>query len=143
MAKRVIDGATLSAIADATRNLTGATGVLTPEQITSQLQAEIDSGKVVVKTCTMRARASNAWKFLCIRNGSLVIMSDGDFESMDVEDRYIIRDVVCGSIAISNTPYSTAITVSGTGCQALYNVANASFFVGTCCTAAGETGYFN
>lgn len=54
MAKRVIDGATLSAIADATRNLTGATGVLTPEQITSQLQAEIDSGKVKLETCKVK-----------------------------------------------------------------------------------------
>lgn len=54
MAKRVIDGTTLSAIADATRNLTGATGVLTPEQITSHLQAEIDSGKVKLETCKVK-----------------------------------------------------------------------------------------
>lgn len=43
MAKRSIEGSTLTAIADATRNLTGATGLLTPEQIINKLQEEIDN----------------------------------------------------------------------------------------------------
>lgn len=53
MAKRSIEGSTLTAIADATRNLTGATGLLTPEQIISKLQEEIDNPTIAFETSTI------------------------------------------------------------------------------------------